>query len=67
MVEKIHSLKKEKANLENQLLMAPNGMGGERNEFEKGKLKERLEILEGKVEKKRRKIGELDKENDFYN
>lgn len=56
LVEKIHNLKKEKAALENQLLMAPSGNSADRSDFEKTKLKERVEILETKLEKKRGKI-----------
>lgn len=69
MIEKNHALKKEKASLENQLLFGSgNGAGeGGRGDFEKEKLREKIDELMAKIENKRQKLEWMRRENEFYN
>ena len=74
--EKVHQLKKDKSEAENQLLLIQGGGNsgsagsqGESkgaNDYEKQKLKERVEICEQKLAKKRLELKRQDAENQFY-
>jgi predicted RNase H-like nuclease (RuvC/YqgF family) len=51
--EKIHTLKQEKAELERQLLFQGSSSNDVNMDFEKTKLRQKIEELERKIEKKR--------------
>lgn len=68
MLDKIHTLKKEKSVLENQIVYGNNGKGGvdERTDFEKTKMKEKIDELYAKIQKKKDKLAKINRENNFY-
>jgi len=60
-------LKKEKAELENHLLFKDSGSGQSAlNDFEKQKLREKVEELQEKMRKTKQKKKALNVENNFY-
>jgi hypothetical protein len=65
-MEKVHTLKKERSLMEGQMVMMSPG-SNDHSDFERTRLRERVQLLESKLEKKVLKIELLDRENDFYN
>ncbi len=65
MIEKYHNLKKEQAELENAIMFKDNGENGAAD-FEKTRLRTKIEELQGKIKKTKEKKNAMNKENDFY-
>lgn len=66
LYDKNLALKKERSVLESQAMMFGDPGNSGMNDFEKNKLKENIEKLYDKLEKKKEKITRLDRENNFY-
>jgi archaellum component FlaC len=65
--DKYHALKSEYGRLESDILLMDNKGTGQINDFEKQKLRLKLQELTDKLHKSKEKKRLLDKENNFYN
>lgn len=70
-MDKVHLLKNEKAEIERQMLFSDGSGQGKgsldaQSDFERKKLREKIQELEHKLDKKRVKAKQLNLENNFY-